>query len=327
MSLTKKTVRAGFLGLALVAFLGGAEVRGQVAVKIGIISPTFGHAPFYVAREKGFFRNEGLVGEVIVMNSDVLILQSLVSNSIQFGNISPSAVFPAREQGLTDLKMIVGSFNGTTYTIVGQPKFKALEQLKGTKIAVSSLTAGSTQVLKYILKQRGLVYPRDYDLLRAGGTTLRWAAMQTQQVDAAILAEPVSIIAVEKGFSNLGDAYKLVPAYQLAGVWIKEDWAKKNRDVTLRFVRAFTNALKWLHDNRSEAIELLPKITTLQKQYVQTSWETYTRAQIWPKDGKVNPKGLQVVIDLMAEEGQLKKPYPNPEDVIDHSYLQQITGR
>jgi len=327
MSLTKKTVRAGFLGLALVAFLGGAEVRGQVAVKIGIISPTFGHAPFYVAREKGFFRNEGLVGEVIVMNSDVLILQSLVSNSIQFGNISPSAVFPAREQGLTDLKMIVGSFNGTTYTIVGQPKFKALEQLKGAKIAVSSLTAGSTQVLKYILKQRGLVYPRDYDLLRAGGTTLRWAAMQTQQVDAAILAEPVSIIAVEKGFSNLGDAYKLVPAYQLAGVWIKEDWAKKNRDVTLRFVRAFTNALKWLHDNRSEAIELLPKITTLQKQYVQTSWETYTRAQIWPKDGKVNPKGLQVVIDLMAEEGQLKKPYPNPEDVIDHSYLQQITGR
>ncbi|HTN71386.1 MAG TPA: ABC transporter substrate-binding protein, partial [Methylomirabilota bacterium] len=189
MSLTKKTVRAGFLGLALVAFLGGAEVRGQVAVKIGIISPTFGHAPFYVAREKGFFRNEGLVGEVIVMNSDVLILQSLVSNSIQFGNISPSAVFPAREQGLTDLKMIVGSFNGTTYTIVGQPKFKALEQLKGAKIAVSSLTAGSTQVLKYILKQRGLVYPRDYDLLRAGGTTLRWAAMQTQQVDAAILAE------------------------------------------------------------------------------------------------------------------------------------------
>jgi ABC-type nitrate/sulfonate/bicarbonate transport system substrate-binding protein len=261
------------------------------------------------------------------MNSDVVILQSLVSNSIQFGNISPSAVFPAREQGLTDLKMIVGSFNGTTYTIVGQPKFKALEQLKGAKLAVSSLTAGSTQVLKYILKQKGMIYPRDYDLLRAGGTTLRWAAMQTQQVDATILAEPVSIIAVEKGFSNLADAYKLVPAYQLAGVWIKEEWAKKNKDVTLRFLRAFTTALKWLHDNLSEALDLLPKITTLQKQYVQTSWETYTKAQIWPKDGKVNPKGLQIVIDLMAEEGQLKKPYPRPEDVIDHSYLQEITGR
>jgi ABC-type nitrate/sulfonate/bicarbonate transport system substrate-binding protein len=135
----------------------------------------------------------------------------------------------------------------------------------------------------------------------------RYAALQTEQVDGAILAEPVSLIGQEKGLVNLGDAYKLVPGYQLAGVWIKEEWAKKNRDLTWGFVRAFHNALVWLHDNRSEALELLPKITTLSKQYVQTSWETYTKAQIWPRDGKVNPKGLQLVIDLMAEEGQLEE--------------------
>jgi ABC-type nitrate/sulfonate/bicarbonate transport system substrate-binding protein len=326
MSLTSKfclsVLTAG--GLIALLFLS-SPASAQTPVKVGIISPTFGHAPFYVAREKGFFRKEGLIGEVIVMNRDELIMQALVSDSIQFGNISPGALFPAREQGLTNLKMIVGSFNGTTYMIVGQPKFNTLEQLRGAKLAVSSLTAGSTQVLKYILKQKGLVYPRDYSLLRAGGTTLRWAALQSQQVDAAILAEPVSLIAVEKGFTNLADAYKLVPEYQLAGVWIKEEWAKKNRDVTLRFVRAFHNALNWLHENRNEAIELLPRMTTLQKQYVQTAWETYTKAGIWPKDGKVNPKGLQIVIDLMAEEGQLKKPFPRPEDVIDGSYLQEIS--
>jgi ABC-type nitrate/sulfonate/bicarbonate transport system substrate-binding protein len=322
-----KMSRTVLLTLVILQLMAAGELRAQSTIKIGIISPTFGHAPFYIAREKGFFKNEGLVGEVIVMNRDDLILQALVSESIQFGNISPSAVFPAREQGLTDVKMIAGSFNGTTYSIIAQAKFKTLEQLKGSKLAVSSLQAGSTQVLKYILKQRGLLYPRDYNLLRAGGTTLRWATLQTGQVDGAILAEPVSIIAVEKGFTNLGDAYKLVPGYQLAGVWIKEEWAKKNRDITLRFVRAFYNALNWLHDNRSEAINLLPKITTLQKQYVETSWETYTNAQIWPRDGKVSPKGLQLVIDLMGEEGQLKKPYPKPEDVIDHSYLQEIVGR
>ena len=243
-----------------------SDGAAQTYVKIGIISPTFGHAPFYVARDKGFFRNEGLVGEVIVMNRDDLILQSLVADSIQFGNISPSALFPAREQGLTNLKMIAGSFNGTTYSIIALPKFKTLEQLKGAKLAVSSLQAGSTQVLKYILKQKGLIYPWDYNLLRAGGTTLRYAALQTQQVDGAILTEPISLIAQEKGLVNLGDAYKLVPGYQLAGVWIKEEWVKKNRDLTLRFVRAFHNALVWLHDNRGEALELLPKITTLPRE-------------------------------------------------------------
>jgi ABC-type nitrate/sulfonate/bicarbonate transport system substrate-binding protein len=266
-----------------------------------------------------------LIGEVIVMNRDDLILQSLVSDSIQFGNISPSAVFPARDQGLTDVKLIAGSFNGTTYSIIANAKFKTLESLKGATIAVSSLQAGSTQVLKYILKQRGLIYPRDYNLIRAGGTTLRWAALQTQQVDGAILAEPVSLIAVEKGFANLGEAYKLVPGYQLAGVWIREGWAAKNKDVTLRFLRAFQNALKWLHDNRTEALQILPKITTLPKTYVQSAWETYTKA-IWPRDGRANRKGLQLVIDLMAEDGLLKKPV-KPEDIIDDSYLQEIGAK
>ena len=179
-------------------------------------------------------------------------------------------------------------------------------------------------MLKYILKQRGLIYPRDYNLIRAGGTTLRWAALQTQQVDGAILAEPVSLIAMEKGFANLGDAYKLVPGYQLAGVWIREGWAAKNKDVTLRFLRAFRNSLKWLHDNRTEALQLLPKITTLSKQYVQSAWETYTKA-IWPRDGRANRQGLQLVIDLMAEDGLLKKPV-KPEDIIDDSFLREIGG-
>ena len=259
------------------------------------------------------------------MNRDDLILQSLVSDSIQFGNISPSAVLPARDQGLTDVKIIAGSFNGTTYSIIANAKFKTIDSLKGKTIAVSSLQAGSTQVLKYILKQRGLIYPRDYNLIRAGGTTLRWAALQTQQVDGAILAEPVSLIAMEQGFANLGEAYKLVPGYQLAGVWIREGWAAKNKDVTLRFLRAFQNALKWLHDNRTEALQILPKITTLPKTYVQSAWETYTKA-IWPRDGRANRKGLQLVIDLMAEDGLLKKPV-KPEDIIDDSYLQEIGAK
>jgi len=157
----KSASRIGNHLLAVTFLLSGAITLGslsqadaQTPIKIGIISPTFGHAPFYIAREKGFYKAEGLIGEVIVMNRDDLILQSLVSDSIQFGNISPSAVFPARDQGLTDVKMIAGSFNGTTYSIIANAKFKTLESLKGATIAVSSLQACSTQVLKYILKQR-----------------------------------------------------------------------------------------------------------------------------------------------------------------------------
>jgi hypothetical protein len=84
------------------------------------------------------------------MNRDDVILQSLVADSIQFGNISPSASFPAREQGLTNLKMIVGSFNSTTYSIIALPKFKTLEQLKAPKFAVSNLRRGNVTLINQI---------------------------------------------------------------------------------------------------------------------------------------------------------------------------------
>ena len=125
-----KLVGITFLLSAAIALGSLSHADAQTSIKIGIISPTFGHAPFYIAREKGFYKAEGLIGEVIVMNRDDLILQSLVSDSIQFGNISPSAVFPARDQGLTDVKLIAGSFNGTTYSIIANAKFKTLESLK-----------------------------------------------------------------------------------------------------------------------------------------------------------------------------------------------------
>lgn len=314
---------SGLLVLALL--LGVQDGRADDTIRIGIISTVFGYAPVFVAREKGFFKREGLYPEIVVITRNENIVSALVSDSLQFGNVPPNLLLSMHQQGFSEIKMIAGSFNGTTYSILALPKFKNLEALKGAKLAVSSLQAGSTQILKYILKQRGLIYPRDYHLIRSGGTTLRWAALQTQQVDGAILAEPVSQIAMEKGFVNLGDAYKLVPGYQLAAVSVREGWAGKNKDLVLRFLRAFHNSLKWLHDNRAEALELLPKITTLPKAYVQSAWETYTKA-IWPRDGRADPKALQLVIDLMVEDGMLKRPV-KPEDVIDHSYLAESGAR
>ncbi len=312
--------------LLLLALSGFGDAFAQTPVKVGLVSATFGHAPFFVAKEKGFFKNEGLDPEIIVMNRDDLILQALVSDSIQFGNMTIPLLVNVRQRGLSDMKLIAGSFNGTTYSLIALPKYTKLEDLKGARLAVSSFAAGSTQMMSYVLKQKGLVYPRDYTLFSVGGSTARWLALQSKQVDAAVLAEPLSNMAVEQGFRNLGDAYKLVPDYQLAGVAIKEEWAQKNREVVVRFLKALLLSFRWLHEKRDEAIEILPKLTNLKPQYIPGSWETYTKYQIWPKDGRVNLKGVQTVIEIMNEEGGLKKPLPHPEDIIDSSYLEEASA-
>ena len=59
--------------------------------------------------------------------------------------------------------------------------------------------------------------------------------------------------------------------------------------------------------------------------YVARDKGFYKKA-VWARDGRPSVKGLQLVIDLMSEDGLLKKPI-KPQDVIDNSYLREIGAR
>ena len=312
-----------FLALSLLP-LAPQAVRADDTIRIGIVSATFGYAPVYVAKEKGFFKREGLYPEIVIISRNEQIVQALISDSLQFGNVPPNLLAVLLQQGNRDIKLIAGSFNGTTYSLIALPKYKKMEDLKGgTKLAMSGITSAAALMMKQMLKERGVLYPRDYSLISIGGSTPQLSALQTGQVDAALLAQPLSIMAVEQGFSNLGDAYKLMPDYQLSAIGVREGWAQKNHGIVVRYLKALVSTYRWLHDNREEAIRILPAITKLDPKYIAKSWETYTQTQIWPRNGEVNLKGVQTVFNLIAEEGMLKKPLPKPEDIVDANFLDE----
>ena len=68
MFFRSKPTQVSILSSIIFASFDTGQALGQTHVMIGIVSPTFGHALFYVARDKGFYKAEGLIGEVIVMN-------------------------------------------------------------------------------------------------------------------------------------------------------------------------------------------------------------------------------------------------------------------
>ncbi len=312
--------------LLMLSFLSHAGVaRADDTIRIGIISTVFGYAPVYVAKEKGFFKREGLFPEIIVISRNENIVQALVSDSIQFGNVPPNLLLTMRQQGFSEIKLIAGSFNGTTYSLIALAKHKRMEDLKGgARLGMSGFTSAGTMMMKQLLKERGVLYPRDYSLISIGnGSAGLYQALQTGQIDAALLAQPLSLIAIEQGLSNLVDAYKVLPEYQLSAIGVREGWAQKNRSLVVRYLKALLSTYQWLHDNRDEAIKLLGPITKLERKYIPASWEVYTKTQIWPRNGEVSVKGVQTILNLMAEDGVLKKPLPRVEDIMATGYLDE----
>jgi len=314
------------LWLLMIAILFSARLGGaEDTIRIGIISTVFGYAPVFVAKEKGFFKREGLNPEIVVISRNENIVQALVSDSIQFGNVPPNLLLTMHQQGFSEIKLIAGSFNGTTYSLIALAKHKRMEDLKGgARLGMSGFTSAGTMMMKQLLKERGVIYPRDYSLISIGnGSAGLYQALQTGQIDAALLAQPLSLMAIEQGLSNLVDAFKVLPEYQLSAIGVREGWAQKNRGLVVRYLKALVSTYQWLHDNRDEAIKLLGPITKLERKYIPASWETYTKTQIWPRNGEVSVKGIQTILNLMAEDGVLKKPLPKVDEIIAPSYLDE----
>src|SRR5258706_5126333 len=307
----------------LASLFNARFVGAEDTIRIGIISTVFGYAPVFVAKEKGFFKREGLYPEIVVISRNENIVQAMVSDSIECGSVPPNLLLTMHQQGFSEIKLIAGSFNGTTYSLIALAKHKRMQDLKGgARLGMSGFTSAGTMMMKQLLKERGVIYPRDYSLISIGnGSAGLYQALQTGQIDAALLAQPLSLIAIEQGLSNLVDAFKVLPEYQLSAIGVREGWAQKNRGLVVRYLKALVSTYQWLHDNRDEAIKLLGPITKLDRKYIPASWETYTKTQIWPRNGEVSVKGIQTILNLMAEDGVLKKPLPKVEEIIASSYL------
>ncbi|TMA13193.1 MAG: ABC transporter substrate-binding protein [Deltaproteobacteria bacterium] len=82
-----------FPGLTRSAF--AAERAGRLSpLRIAIVSRSTLDMPFYVARERGFFREEGLEAEIIFMKGN-LTVQGMLGGSIDFGTATGTAVSAA----------------------------------------------------------------------------------------------------------------------------------------------------------------------------------------------------------------------------------------
>ena len=201
--------------VSLLAF-SSSPTRSQEKIKFPIAasSKTLGYGPLWVAWKQGFFDQQGLEAQVVLLRGTPPSVQALVAGSVYVGGATPDAVMDVSERGI-DLVMVVGLINGLSHAIMGGKNYKRYEDLRGATIGGQSLTSGITFPLRQVLKSKGLEYPRDYKLVNVGGTADLFAALSSGQIAAAPLAIPLNFAAEEAGFNVIGWYRDVLPNYQL----------------------------------------------------------------------------------------------------------------
>lgn len=307
----------------LIAMLSPLSGLAQDKVKfpVGVSSKVLGYGHLWAAWRRGYFEREGLDVEVVVMRGTAPAVQALIANSISAGLLANDGPIAAVEQGM-DLAMIA-SGSKITHMLIGAKNYKTWEDLRGATLGSSTLTSGTAFVLRRAMKLKGLEYPRDYKLLAVGGTGPSFAAMQAGQIAAAMQAVPYAFQAQDAGFNVIGRIADILPNYLLSAYSIRRSWAEKNRPQVVRFLKAVVRAKKWFEQERKSAIEFLSKEFQLTLALTERGLDYYLSTQAWHPELEIEMDGLKTVVDIYAEQTNVKGPIPNPEKYVDQSYLRQ----
>jgi NitT/TauT family transport system substrate-binding protein len=311
--------------LGFVLALAGLSLESADAadrVIIGNVSRTVEQLPNYAATDKGFFAQEGIQGDVVLIGSTDTLIQALIAGQVNVAIVDPTPAINAVERGAS-LKIIGGTVPIAAYTLVGCPKYKSIKELKGTSIGVVSLVSGSTIFLREMLKKEGLELNRDYSIIQGGPTTQRLASLKGCNTSATMVLGGDLARARELGFTEIARLHDYIPNLQFHSLIVDSKWAEANSQLTVRYLKAMVRAMQWSHANKEEAAKLVTQRTGIPLKYTRENVDEYLSQGVISRDGSVNREGFQRLIDLMGERLFKQRPYPEPEKYLDMSYLRR----
>ena len=304
---------------AVLAFLA-AGAFGADRVIIGNVSRTVEQLPNYAATDKGFFAQEGIQGDVVLIGSTDTLIQALIAGQVNVAIVDPTPAINAVERGAR-LKIIGGTVPIAAYTLVACPKYKTIKELKGTTLSVVSLVSGSTIFLKEMLKHEGIEPNRDYAMIQGGPTTQRLASLKGCVASATMVLGGDLPRARELGYNEIARLQDYVPNLQFHSFIVDSRWAEANAGLTVRYLKAMIRAMQWSYTHKEEAAELVSRRTGIPLKYSRASVDDYLAHGIISRDGSVNREGFQRLIDLMGPTLFKQPPYPAPEKYLDMTFL------
>jgi NitT/TauT family transport system substrate-binding protein len=270
---------------------GGGPEKKHIVVRV---LPVADVAPVYIAKQRGYFADEGLDVEFKVIPTAPPAIAEMQAGKIDimFGNYT--SFFLSQAKGLK-FRYVADGYQAKpkVFLVLTPPNspIKKVSDLKGKKIGmiaiknISELTADST------LAANG-VDPKTVTMVQVPNEQ-QVAAAKTGKVDAVFMIEPfLSQAQQTDGFVTLFDAAAGQTADIPIGGWASTSaWAQKNPKTVAAFQRAMTRAATDAADR-----QLLEQVVPT---YTKIDAKTASIITFGAYPTTLNKTRLQRVVDLM----------------------------
>ena len=287
-------------------------------VRIAYASSGINYADIFLAKEKGFYREEGLEPQFIQMSSGIAITAS-ISGELD-GQASVGSTIRAIQRG-APLRVVAVTLRRPLYWLVVRSEYFSVKDLKGKVLGISTIGGSQHSRAKAMLAIGGLDPDKDITSIQINDQTMQLQALVNNAVQVIALSPPWVAVARDKFKMKILDSALDKFAGIESGLAVPLKLLQEKPDHVKKMLRARAKGNRYFLENEREGSEFLARIygvdTRTAVESYRASMPAFTRTGI-PTDAEIK--------EHLANDAQmLKLPEPgSPSKIFDFSLQSDV---
>jgi NitT/TauT family transport system substrate-binding protein len=307
------------LGVVLLA----ANAARAEMIRTAVPRASLNYLSIYIAEAKGFFKDEGLDNQTIVIGGPAAIA-ALVSGNVDFSGAGGSGLRAAAKGA--ELKAILYQTEKVTWYFIVHPDIKRVSDLKGKKVGVGLIGDSEDRFSTMFVERAGLS-ARDITRIPMGTSSgARIAAIKSGSLHAAVLDPGGTIVAAKEGLHSLAFLGDLFPL-PFQGYVVTDRKIAENPGQIKRWVRAMVRSLMYLRERPEESADVGIKklqLGNINRAMLVDATRAYTRAFAPGVPGVPSAQGIKNILEYEVREPMKMAEAPPAQRMLDLRFVEEV---
>jgi NitT/TauT family transport system substrate-binding protein len=304
--------------LAVSAPAARAQTPPLTPVTFAIISANASEWPVFIAKQQGFFRDEGLDVSIVSASTPPNVMNAVATNAANLGDTGSDTAIAAIVHGLA-VKIVAPVFTTNPFVLVVPASIKSWSDLRGKSVVLAS-KQDVTAMSFAAMAAKNHAKMDDFSITLSGDSSARYAALSSGNVQGAMLAQPFDLEAEANGMHALDTSYATMKDWMFKTVFVNSAWAAANRATTVKVLRALRNAIRFGYAQRDPTVAILIDATHASPAIARSTYDIdFGTWHAFEPNLKMNERGLLNVARAQVAFGVLTE-MPKIGDIYDGSF-------
>jgi ABC-type nitrate/sulfonate/bicarbonate transport system substrate-binding protein len=275
--------------------------------------------PLWIAKEARLYSKHGLDVDLVYAVHPGPIAAIISGHAAMTSAGSDPALLAAAKD--PSLVVLGGFMNKGSFAMIGSKTAPDMKQLGGKKIGIGRVGDPPYHMAVSLLKKYGMT-ARDVQWVSIGvDASARAAALQSGQIDAALITAPAYFRLQAAGLPVLAVLLDHEDIYVSTYYLFRREALTKERSMALAFIKAHAEAIKRFYDDQAFATEIMIRYGgTRNAEDANRVYELFKKARVL----EAIPYALKGSVDAVMERQAADLKGAEPARMINNSLVDQL---